>query len=52
LNAIVAPHEIVTVSGAGAIDSGDYFVKAVTHTIDSAMHKMRVELLRNALGGA
>ena len=52
LNGFVAPHEIVTVSGAGALNSGDYFVKAVTHTVDSAAHKLRIELLRNALGGA
>lgn len=52
LNGFVAPHQIVKVSGAGALNSGGYFVKAVTHTVDSAAHKMRVELLRNALGGA
>ena len=52
LNGLIAPHQIVTVSGAGAVDSGDYFVKAVTHTVDSAAHKMRIELLRNARGGA
>lgn len=50
LNAIVAPHQVIKVSGAGRLDSGNYFVKAVTHTIDSAAHKMRIELLRNALG--
>jgi phage protein D len=52
LNGFVAPHQIVKVSGAGALNSGDYFVKAVTHTVDSAAHKLRIELLRNALGGA
>jgi hypothetical protein len=52
LNGFVAPHQIVTVSGAGALNSGDYFVKAVTHTVDSAAHKLRIELLRNAFGGA
>ena len=52
LNSFVAPHQIVTVSGAGALNSGNYFVKAVTHTVDSAAHKLRIELLRNALGGA
>jgi len=52
LNGFVAPHQIVKVSGAGALNSGDYFVKAVTHTVDSAAHKLRIELLRNAFGGA
>jgi phage protein D len=52
LNGFVAPHQIVKVSGAGALNSGDYFVKAVTHTVDSVAHKLRIELLRNALGGA
>lgn len=52
LNGFLAPHQIVKVSGAGVLNSGDYFVKAVTHTVDSAAHKMRIELLRNALGGA
>lgn len=52
LGAFVAPHEVIRVSGAGSLNSGDYFVKAVTHTIDAAAHKMRIELLRNALGGS
>lgn len=51
LNAFVAPHQVIRVSGAGRLNSGDYFVKAVTHTVDSVGHKMRIELLRNALGG-
>jgi hypothetical protein len=52
LNAIVSPHQIVKVTGAGELNSGDYFVKAVSHTIDPTGHKMRIELLRNALGGS
>lgn len=52
LNAIVSPHQIVRVTGAGELNSGDYFVKAVSHTIDPTGHKMRIELLRNALGGS
>lgn len=52
LHAFVAPHQVVRVSGAGQLNSGDYFVKAVTHTVDSTAHKMRIELLRNALGGS
>lgn len=52
LNAFVSPHQIVRVTGAGQLNSGDYFVKAVTHTVDSSAHEMRIELLRNALGGS
>ena len=52
LNAFVAPHQIVRVSGAGTLNSGDYFVKAVAHNVDASNHKMRIELLRNALGGS
>ena len=52
LNAFVSPHQVVRVTGAGQLNSGDYFVKAVTHTVDSSAHKMRIELLRNALGGS
>lgn len=52
LSAFVSPHQVVRVSGAGQLNSGDYFVKAVTHTVDSSAHKMRLELLRNALGGS
>ena len=52
LGAFVAPHQILKVEGAGQLNSGDYFVKAVTHTVDSAAHKLHIELLRNALGGA
>ncbi|HEX7177277.1 MAG TPA: hypothetical protein VF240_18615 [Pyrinomonadaceae bacterium] len=51
LDAFVAPHQIIRLEGAGKLNSGDYFVKAVTHTIDTTAHKMRIELLRNALGG-
>jgi hypothetical protein len=52
LDAFVAPHQIVRVSGAGMLNSGDYFVKTVAHTVDASNHKMRIELLRNALGGS
>ena len=52
LSAFVAPHQIAKVTGGGKLNSGDYFVKAVTHTVDAAAHKMKIELLRNALGGS
>ena len=50
LDAFVAPHQTIKVSGAGQIDSGDYFVKAVTHTVDQTKHSMKLELLRNSKG--
>ena len=52
LSAFVAPHQIVRVSGAGQLNSGDYFVKEVTHTVDASSHKLRIGLLRNAIGGS
>lgn len=47
---IPAPHDVIRVTGGGRLNSGDYFVKAVSHTIDPSNHKLRIELLRNALG--
>ncbi len=52
LGTVVMPHHMVRVEGTGRLNDGDYFVKAVTHTISGADHKMRIELLRNALGAA
>jgi hypothetical protein len=52
LGTVVMPHRIVRVEGTGRLTDGDWFVKAVTHTIGAADHKMRIELLRNALGAA
>lgn len=52
LGTVVMPHQILKVEGTGRLNDGDYFVKAVTHTISAADHKMKVELLRNALGAA
>ena len=51
LGAVVRPHEVVKVTGAGKLTDGDYFVRAVTHSIDPAKHKLDLELVRNALGG-
>ncbi len=51
LGAVIAPHQVVKLTGAGKLTSGDYFVKSVRHSIDPATHKMNLELLRNALGG-
>jgi hypothetical protein len=52
LGTVVMPHQMLRVEGTGRLNDGDYFVKAVTHTISAADHKMRIELLRNALGAA
>jgi len=50
LNGILTAHQIVDVKGAGKINSGQYFLSSVTHAIDPSMHKMRLELMRNAAG--
>ena len=52
LGEVLMPHQVVRVEGTGRLNDGDYFVKSVTHTISAADHKMRVELMRNALGAA
>ena len=50
IGGLLRPRQVVKVSGAGDLDDGDYFVWKVTHNIDSADHKMSVELRRNAVG--
>ena len=50
LGTIVEPHQVIKVSGAGKLNSGNYFVRSVRHSIDPTDHKMSIELLRNALG--
>lgn len=50
LDAVLSSHQTVKVTGAGALNSGNYFVKSVTHSIDASDHKMRIELMRNGLG--
>ncbi|MBI1356584.1 MAG: hypothetical protein GC160_19760 [Acidobacteria bacterium] len=52
LNGILAAHQTVRVSGGGSLNSGNYFIKSVTHAIDASDHKMRLELMRNGLGAA
>lgn len=48
LGAIVRAHTIVELEGAGKRHSGKYFVAGVKHTIDPVLHKMDIELVRNA----
>jgi len=50
LGALVRSHAVVEVTGAGKRHSGKYFVTAVRHTIDPSMHRMELELARNAWG--
>ena len=50
LNGLLAAHQIVKVTGGGSLNSGDYFIKSVTHAIDASDHKMSLELMRNGLG--
>jgi hypothetical protein len=51
LGTVVEPHQIIRLSGAGKLNSGDYFVRAVRHSVNPTDHRMSIELLRNALGG-
>lgn len=50
LNSVLSAHQLVSVSGAGSINSGQYFVSSVTHAIDASDHKMRLNLMRNGTG--
>jgi len=50
LGTLLRPHDIVPVTGTGAVDDGNYFVWSVSHHIDPADHKMRCEIRRNAVG--
>lgn len=47
---IVQPHMLLPIRGLGTRYSGQYFVTAVTHTLDMSSHAMDVTLARNALG--
>jgi phage protein D len=50
LNAVLRVGTVVQVNGAGALNSGKYFVWSVRHTITADSHKMKFVLVRNALG--
>jgi phage protein D len=50
LNAIMRVGTVVQVNGAGALNSGKYFVWSVRHTITADSHKMKFVLVRNAVG--
>lgn len=50
LNSVLSAHRLVKVTGAGSINSGQYFLSSVTHAIDASDHKMRLEMIRNGTG--
>jgi phage protein D len=50
LGGLVHAHDVIQLTGAGSVASGDYFVRSVTHHINPADHTLSIELLRNALG--
>lgn len=50
LNSVLRVATVVQVNGAGALNSGKYFVWNVQHTITADSHKMKFVLVRNALG--
>jgi phage protein D len=52
LNAVLRVGSVVQINGAGSLNSGNYFVWSVRHTIDRQSHKMNFVLVRNAMGSA
>ena len=52
LHAVLRVGTIVQINGAGSLNSGNYFVWSVRHTIDKQAHKMNFVLVRNAIGSA
>ncbi len=50
--ALIQPNMFARIEGAGGINQGQYWVDAVTHTIDASCHRMSVQLRRNAQGVA
>ncbi|HSZ60724.1 MAG TPA: contractile injection system protein, VgrG/Pvc8 family [Terriglobales bacterium] len=50
LNAVLRVGTVVQINGAGALNSGNYFVWSVRHSIDKQAHKMNFILVRNAVG--
>jgi phage protein D len=50
LNAVLRAGTVVQINGAGALNSGNYFVWSVRHTLDTQAHKMKFVLVRNAVG--
>jgi hypothetical protein len=47
-NTVLSPHQVITVSGAGSVLSGDYLISRVTHQINEDSYKQKLTLRRNA----
>jgi hypothetical protein len=47
LGALVRPHGVIVLAGAGKRHSGGYAVTGVRHTLDPARHLMEISLARN-----
>jgi hypothetical protein len=45
---VLAPHQVITVTGAGSYLSGDYLISRVTHQINEDAYKQKFTLRRNA----
>jgi hypothetical protein len=52
LQQVLRVGSIVAIEGIGSINSGNYLVWSVRHTIGADSHKMRFVLVRNAMGPA
>jgi phage protein D len=52
LGTVVRAGQIVELDGAGTLHSGNYLVWSVRHALTSDAHRMRLRLVRNAVGAA
>lgn len=50
LKKVLRAGTVVEVQGAGSVHSGKYFVWSVRHTIGQDSHRMKFQLVRNAVG--
>lgn len=50
LGGVLIPHDVIEVEGLGRRHSGNYQIKAVTHVVNAADHRMNLQLRRNSLG--
>jgi hypothetical protein len=47
-NAVLAPHQVIQVAGAGSVLSGDYLISRVTHQLSHDAYTQKFTLRRNA----
>ena len=47
-NTVLSPHQVITVTGAGSVLSGNYLISRVTHQINEDSYKQKLTLRRNA----